>query len=738
MIRFHFLLSIPILGAAVAQSAMAQKLDSSLTLTNSERTHEDDLFIGTAKMKLYYSSDGKQVDKEVTVLFVTRDRIIYREKDGERSKTKSGNGSFIKLVQEMKDPKNDREWVWKNGKIAGPIVPPETIDLTPGRLSNQQLTAFLIERAETLYSELDSALATRSKTAVEECLAYADTIRKFVSEDKLDKRVESLFNLRLYAETQDKLFLQLTTEFEAYKKQKLDEAQQREFAKVVYNLRQFQGLIELGTHGANFLYSDELTDLTRAARAFGKISQVAAQQQIQQLWSVQIAKVAEERISKQVSDRIADIQKNQILLAEQRMEAWTILKLDKGILQNLDRLAVKLLNPKTPDNKASLDALDARIRYTQSRGFPSPYLISLRNKLDATNSLERKPAKLADRIKTAEAIFELGKNTLIASKTIPESSLFDVDRVQTWIAGAELIQLAVKTASDPTSPVSDPAVWDIRADYGARVLKMALSRSAVLDTGGHARLTRAMLLLHRGLPTEALAQIERDTGLWENQPGYLLELTRIACANNDLKMAEKHFSKSLKAGLRMNRDLEFDKDFFKLWEIKPKPQFVIDREKPNVAAYFTMNPNTVKNKLQTYDVKLVNLGSYPLVDVSIQCGIVYSQGFQQQQTIFSKVIKVDYIGPGGSRSDEYFWEDAFQLAAPVSSKSIVIIELEPKKPKGNKIQLPYPLQKGIYRHALTGMACDDKTMRQMAEIPINYPTVIDNDVAAFGKSLDCK
>ena len=42
----------------------------------------------------------------------------------------------------------------------------------------------------------------------------------------------------------------------------------------------------------------------------------------------------------------------------------------------------------------------------------------------------------------------------------------------------------------------------------------------------------------------------------------------------------------------------------------------------------------------------------------------------------------------------------------------------------------------VHGNALAGMACDDISVAKMAEIPVNDPAVIDDDVAAFGKSLD--
>ncbi len=688
MTRWCCLFGAMVLVTTTTASAIAQKLDSNFSLTNSEMTHADDLFIGRAKMTLHYVFDGKQLQKDVIVLFITKDRIIYREKEGEHAKTKTSNdANFIKLVQEMPKVADDRVWAKKDGKIAGPLVPPENIDLTPQRLSKEQLTAFLVERAEVFYDEMSVVLRLQNKAAIEDLIEYASSLKKFAVEEKLGMAVEDLFDLRPHILAQDKLIKQRNAEVDSLKEEKMDAAKQRELAKAIFELRQGNAMIEGLAHGADFFNSKNPGDLLNACAAFGKIGQAAFMRDLDEIRIKEATTPLMEKINQQITNLNVEMQKNRAKLTERLKIVWAQLKLDETIMKSLSHLAMDLIEPikRDPtapfDLTATLEVLDRRIRHWQSLGLPSPQLIGLKNLLEAVRSLKPKPADMADRLMRAEDIYQLGRKTIESAKSVPEVSLFDADRIQLLIKGSKLIQQAVEYACEPQYPISEPTLWDIRADFGARVMKMALSRSAVLDPGGHARMTRAALLLHRGLAKEAQAQVENDAkvSLWDQNPAYMLQLTRIACQNYAPRLASDYFQTALRAGLSTSRDLETERDFQPLWTLKPKPKFLIDRDNPNLAVYLSMNPSTVKNNFQTYDIKIVNQGSYPLVGATIWCDVAFTQGFKKM-TITSMKKKIEYIGPAGSSHEDYYWSDTFQVSGKIS-QAFLRVELAPKNPK---------------------------------------------------------
>jgi hypothetical protein len=172
----------------------------------------------------------------------------------------------------------------------------------------------------------------------------------------------------------------------------------------------------------------------------------------------------------------------------------------------------------------------------------------------------------------------------------------------------------------------------------------------------------------------------------------MFQLARIECQNNAPKQAAEFFQTALKSGFQASRDLSTDKDLQVLWAMKPQPQFLIDRDKPTLVAYLSLNPTTVKDNFPSYDLKIVNQSSYPLVEVAVRCDIVFTQNFKKGN-VSSKPIKIPYIGPAGSSREEHFIPDAVQFAGVVSD-SILRLELAPKTPKAKPPLFSFPILKG--------------------------------------------
>jgi hypothetical protein len=425
--------------------------------------------------------------------------------------------------------------------------------------------------------------------------------------------------------------------------------------------------------------------------AFGRAGQAAAlrQQDLQRI-SV-LSKAGEEAIVSRIKDIDAQIQKQHGSLTERLQSVWTELKLKKELVTSLDELGGDLLTGKK-DRRAALEVMDARLAYSRERGLPSPQYVVLRNTLRAALLAVPNPSGTADRLKRAEEIERLGRETILAARQIPNGAVFDPDRVQVLTAGAKLIQWAVVYArGERSGPLTDAWFWDPRADYAARVLRLALSLGTVADPGGHARITRASLLAQRGLIRQALDEVGENPGLWDDQPAYLVQAARLYALNNDGKRALEVFEAALKAGFRPGTDFHRDGDLRTMWALrnrKDPPQIFVDRDNPKIAVYLTANPLTVKNAIPTYDVKIVNNGGYPLVGVKVECAGTSAllANFKERKTPFvSKKLVLDYVGPAGSGREEYVWPNAIAVAGTIENP-VLRVELAHKTTDGKVLK----------------------------------------------------
>jgi hypothetical protein len=553
------------------------------------------------------------------------------------------------------------------------VVPAE-VDLSPAAVAPAQLKLFLLEHAELVHDSLNTALARQDEKAATNIVEYAASVARYAKETGLSDQAVGLFELAKYREQQAKRYRERAAKLAEWAKQKLDAEKAREAVGAFYALRKAEAEAQGLASGAAYLATEDRADLARAVESFSKIGQAAAVRRVDELRIDLVAKVAEAKTVAALRDLTRDIRSAERDLAARGEAVLTELKLDGKVLRNLGELAYDLLDPRKPDLVATLDILNLRAKYLVGQKLTSPRLSALRNHIEAVslaNFDKPTPQQRADRVET---ICRLGRETVALARFVPSGVLFAGERLELVTAGARIILLGAEFGREPGTTTTDPVSWNPHADYAVRALTRALGFGAALDPGGRARLTRAQLLLHRGLPELAAEEVRPNASVY-TAPGDLVQLARVESLNSNPRAAE-FFESALKGGFRPTPAFERDPDFAFLRGTKRGQLLVKSRDNPDVNVLVTMNPFTKNAALPSYDLKVVNKGAYPIVNANIVCEAEFVQDNVKRRVTF-KPVTVEYLGPAQSGREERIIGDVFEVKN--YSRSAVWIEFPARK-----------------------------------------------------------
>ena len=680
MIRSPSLVAGILVALVVPLAAHAQKLDPV------EVTHEDDLAIGPLKMTidLRPSSGAKAEPKEATVLFLTKTKLVTREKDGHVT---FRDGQYVPRVSGP-GPKDKWDWNEKTKQYEGAPLPPTPIRLSADRQDKKQLAGYLAVRAEFLYLELDNAMARRETARIQHIARYAGSIKEFARRENLGTEVVSLFDLQVHAETTEKLLKQLSAEFESLQKQKINDEKNLAVVRRSFEARASVGLLRMLAGGTVYSAAGntETEDLgfTVALSGLGDLGQAAARRDLDERMLKEATGLYEDKAIAKINDIRAAMRANQAKLVERPKGVWDKLNVQEDTVRRLDSLSGTLLEKK--DLTAALVVLEARTRYLAEKGFKSPQLVCLVNNLKASDE-GRKPADAADRALRSEKIFKLAQNTIDAVKLVPDDPVFLTDRLQVLAAGAKLVHAAVSFAQEPKSNTPLSEAWDPRADYGARALAVARTPEGTLaDPDGIARALRATLLFERGLHREALEAGRKLEDHASLDPTYLVNVARFYAKTGNPKEAATVLTKAYKSGFRGVRAAEADPDLKPMWEFlqRTKADLWKFRETPELEAFLDPNPLSIGKSFPSYSLEIRNKTSYPLINVKVKYFGKFKQNFKAVEAS-SQELTIDYLGPVGSASDTFFWPDAFKSAGTHDS-SILRATMDRKGAGGKAIQ----------------------------------------------------
>lgn len=633
-------------GSAAGQSLQNVPLD--------KPGHPDDLLVGPAQVTVVRKdSSGRTEEKAVTLLFLTRTQAVYKERpDG--SPVVHGNGR-VRLVY---TPDKKQRWEWDDAqkRFTGDPAPPRPIGIVASRLDADHVAGYLVTRAEFLHLELNNALFARNEKRVDSILEYAGEVRRSARPAEVAK----LFDLAKYAKDQQGVLKEMAQEAEALRQKKADAGRALDAARARHEQRaQLAMLRALAGGGVAYAADDpDLRDRGLAVAAGGVndvLTQAAAIHRLEQLAADELRALYADAAAK-FTDLNRRYDSGRGALAGQVVAAWKKLGVDPEKVKRVDALADALLAKQ--DLSATVEVFDARLRYAASRGAASPQLVVKANNLKAVVHDGTKALDARNRGERSEEIFKLAADTVAATRLIPDAAVFDADRAYVLAAAGKLVLRAVTYAHGPTNW---SACYDPRADYGVRVLDLALGYGLHHDADGSARAARAALLFLRGLPREALQQAVQVEKMRESDPAAMLHLARCHAAN-DATRAESVgcFEKALKAGLRDLKAAEGDPDLRPMWATKS--DLWKHRDAPDKFDVFAeASPVAVGQQLRSYTVEIRNKTRYPLTNIKVKyVGHLPAPFGRPAQTETSKEVTIDYLGPAGSASDTYYWVDAFR------------------------------------------------------------------------------
>lgn len=621
-------LAAALVAAALVAPALAQPPDAS-----PGTAYPDDLAVGPFDATFSPAHNGVLNDdrnkpRKVSVLFVTKKKVVVREAQGVVA---YDAGKVVSVAGLKADGKTEvgKAQLWTFDKEAramtGPVLPRPPVVTAPNPVTPAQLGVYLLLRAERLHRGLDAAIDRRDGVLADDLARAGDRLREEAERNRQPTAVVELFRLGDYARTHLANMKRQDDAVATLRDIKLS-ADQRMGAAAMEAVTRGGAIGLLGGSGRDVI--DEVD------RFVGQQVAIEAQTKI---LAAEPQRAFREAAQARAAGRAA--------LAGRLDAAAAGLRVDKGVLTRLEDLAGQLATARDDGRAVAFLTARADLAARAAGGRRSPLLVCEIARLKA-RGLEA--GTVNDRADRADRLVALAREAEAAVRDVPPGAVFDGDRAFVLTTAADLVHRAVATA---TGPLRWSEAHDPRAEYGVRLADAALAYGVAYDANGEARAARAWLLFQRGMYQAAADEGKGAAAARPADPVTQYNLARVYGKTLSGKTAQDTYpaleavEKALKAG------------FYDLAAARTDPDLIAarvdqakwtDLTKANVEAVIEPTAGKAAGQYR-FNLWVHNKSRFALKDVAVTYkGRVKSRPDPKGWEPFTRTPTIGYLAPGRS------------------------------------------------------------------------------------------